>query len=194
MSHQYRIRNHDDEIHFLTFTIVDWVDVFTRVEYKQVIIESLKYCCEHKGLQIYAYCLMTNHLHLLASAKEDFKISDIVRDFKKFTNKKIVNLIETERESRREWILYRFEYNAKYNNRVEKYKVWQDGYHSIICDHAKIILQKLDYIHNNPVKAGIVTQPEHYTYSSAANYAGEEAVLDISLLDVSYFFANIYKQ
>ena len=85
MSHQYRIRNNDNDIHFLTFTIVDWVDVFTRLEYKQLIIDSLQYCCAHKGLEIYAYCLMTNHLHLLASAKENFKLPDIVRDFKKFT-------------------------------------------------------------------------------------------------------------
>jgi len=194
MSHQYRIRNNDEEIHFLTFSIVDWIDLFTRFEYKQLIVESLRYCCEHKGLEIYAYCLMTNHIHLLVSATAPAKLSDIVRDFKKHTNKQIIKFIETEPESRKDWILYRFQYHAKYSTRIEKYKVWQDGYHSIVCDYPAILLQKLDYIHNNPVKTGIVAMPEHYTYSSAGQYAGDEGVLKVTLLDVSYFFANINKR
>ena len=134
---------------------------------------------------------MTNHIHLLVSATPPAKLSDIVRDFKKHTNKQIIKFIETEQESRKDWILYRFQYHAKYNHRIEKYKVWKDGYHSIICDHPAILLQKLDYIHNNPVKAGIVGMPEHYIYSSAGNYAGEQGVLPVTLLDLSYFFANV---
>jgi len=76
-----------DAIHFITFTIVDWVDIFTRPAYKNLIIESLGYCQQQKGLELYGYCLMTNHLHLLASATEPAKLPDIVRDFKKHTNK-----------------------------------------------------------------------------------------------------------
>ena len=87
-------------------------------------------------------------------------------------------------------MLYRFEYNAKYNSRIQDYKVWQDGYNGIACDYAAILLQKLDYIHNNPVKAGIVALPEHYIYSSAADYCGEKGLIDISLLDTAFFVAN----
>ncbi|OCX51450.1 transposase [Mucilaginibacter sp. PPCGB 2223] len=181
MSDQYRVRNHE-AIHFLTFTIVDWIDIFTRPAYKNLIIESLAYCQQQKGLELYAYCLMTNHLHLLASATEPGKLSDIVRDFKKHTNKKIIQLIGEENESRRDWMLYRFEYHAKYNNRIQDYKVWQDGYHAIECSTNQIIDQKLNYIHQNPVRAQIVSEPEHYIYSSAIDYAGGKGLLDIILL------------
>jgi putative transposase len=190
MSHQYRVRNPED-IYFVTFTIVDWVDLFTRPAYKQLIIDSLIYCQQQKGLEVYAYCLMTNHLHLLVAAKQPAILPDIIRDFKKHTNKQIIKLVNLEHESRREWIIYRFQYNAKYNSRIQDYKVWQDGYHGIACDHPAILLQKLDYIHDNPVKAGIVALPEHYLYSSAANYLGENGVMDVLLLDVKFYVANV---
>ncbi|TSJ43945.1 transposase [Mucilaginibacter corticis] len=190
MSHQYRVRNSED-IFFVTFTIVDWVDIFTRPAYKQLIIDSLAYCQQHKRLELYAYCLMTNHLHLLVSAQQPVILSDIIRDFKKHTNKKIIQLIQTENESRRDWILYRFQYHAKYNNRIQDYKVWQDGYHGIACDRIEILVQKLNYIHDNPVTAGIVLEPEHYIYSSAANYAGEDGIIDVILLDLGFYVANV---
>ena len=181
MSDQYRIRNSED-VHFVTFTIVDWVDIFTRPVYKELIIESLKYCQQHKGLELYAFCLMTNHLHLLVAATPPINLSDIIRDFKKHTNKQIIKLIEQENESRREWILYRFAFHAKYKLRIKDYKVWKDGYHGIQCGSAEILMQKLDYIHNNPVRAGIVTEPQHYLYSSAANYAGNQGLVDVVLV------------
>ena len=88
-------------------------------------------------------------------------------------------------------MMYRFIYNGRYNNRITNYKVWQDGYHGIECDTGKILLQKLDYIHNNPVTAAIVEEPEHYIYSSATNYAGNKGVIDVILLDIAYYIANI---
>ncbi len=86
----------------LTFTIVDWIDVFSRKEYKIVIVDSLNYCIGHKGLEVFAWCLMSNHLHLVCRAIEPARISDIIRDFKKFTAKTILDKIETEPESRRD--------------------------------------------------------------------------------------------
>ena len=185
MSHQYRVRNLE-EIYFVTFTIVDWIDVFTRPIYKEVIINSLKYCRKEKGLKVYAYCLMTNHIHLLVSAEHPAYLPDIIRDFKKYTNKQIISLVKSENESRRDWMLYRFSYNAKYNSRIEDYKVWQDGYHGIECNYSGILLQKLHYTHNNPVRAEIVSEPEHYLYSSAIDYAGGKGLLDILLLDIDF--------
>jgi len=152
MSDKYQARK-PEEIYFVTFTIVDWVDIFTRPVYKQLIIDSLKYCQKHKGLKVYAYCLMTNHLHLLLSAEFSTKLSDIVRDFKKHTNKQIIKIVEQENESRKEWLLHRFNCNAKHIDRITDYKVWQDGYHAIECSSVKILEQKLNYIHQNPVRA-----------------------------------------
>jgi len=189
MSHQYRVRTPED-IYFVTFTIVDWVDVFTRPVYKQLIIDSLSYCQQQKGLDVHAYCLMSNHLHLLVSARALADLPGIVRDFKKYTNKQLIRLISEENESRRDWMLYRFKYNAKYNNRVQDYKVWQDGYHGIACTYSEILLQKLEYIHDNPVKAGIVAEPSHYLHSSAIDYEGGKGLIDIVLLDVSIYVDN----
>jgi REP element-mobilizing transposase RayT len=189
MSHQYRVRN-PEEIYFVTFTIADWIDIFTRPAYKQLIIESLTYCQQHKGLEIYAYCLMTNHLHLLVAAQRPAKLPDIIRDFKKHTNKQIICLIQQESESRRDRIMYRFIYHAKFNSRIKDYKVWQDGYHGIACDNPKILMQKLDYIHKNPVTAGVVAEPEHYLYSSAGNYSGQKGMIEVLLLDIGFYVAN----
>jgi putative transposase len=185
MSHQYRVRT-PDQIHFMTFTIVDWVDAFIRPVYKQIIIDSLKFAQANKGLNLHAWCLMTIHLHLLVSVDIPFLLSDFVRDFKKFTNKKIIAAIETENESRRDWMLYRFSYHAKYHARIEDYKVWQDGYHAIECDSSTLLAQKLDYIHENPVRAKIVALPEEYIYSSAINYMGKEGLLDIIKVDTNF--------
>lgn len=79
-------------LYFLTLTVVDWVDIFTRPVYKHIIVDSLKYCQAQKGLVVYAWCLMSNHLHLIATNQEGFHLSDILRDFKKFTSKQILHI------------------------------------------------------------------------------------------------------
>lgn len=169
----------------MTFTIVDWVDVFIRPAYKQIIVDSLKFAQANKGLNLHAWCLMTNHLHLILSVPP-FLLSDFVRDFKKFTNKRVIAAIEAENESRKDCMLYRFSYHAKYNARIENYKVWQNGYHAIECASSILLTQKLDYIHENPVRAEIVALPEEYIYSSAINYMGKEGILDIIKVDTNF--------
>ncbi|MFD2284584.1 transposase [Pedobacter petrophilus] len=184
MSHQYQA-NDPQGIYYLTLTIVDWVDIFTRQSYKDIIINSLKHCQSNKGLTLYAYCLMTNHIHLIAASGEDTKLFEIVRDFKKFTNKAIIEEIKSGNESRKTWLLNRFEYAGKYITRIENYKVWQDGYHAIQLITPDFTNQKLNYIHQNPVKAGIVSEPEHYYYSFASNYSNLGGPIEIELLDVN---------
>jgi REP element-mobilizing transposase RayT len=112
-------------IHFLTMTVVDWVDVFTRANHKMTIVDSLKHCQEHKGLEIYAWVLMSNHLHMIAAAADDSKnnLSDILRDFKKYTSKQIVKNIQEEPESRREWMLDRFEFAGRNDSKNQKLQV-----------------------------------------------------------------------
>lgn len=168
-------------IYFLTFTVVDWLNVFTRRSYKDTIVDSLNYCIAQKGLIVYNWCLMSNHLHLIASAKEDAKLSDIIRDFKKFTAKKIIEQIQQEGESRKEWLLKHFEYAGKYDKRIKQYKFWREDNHALYLHptETKIIDQKVDYIHNNPVVEGIVESPEEYLYSSAIDYAGEKGLVNI---------------
>jgi putative transposase len=173
--------NDQNATYFLTFTIVDWVDVFTRKEHKIVITDSLNYCIENKGLEVFAWCLMSNHLHLVCRAIENFRISDVIRDFKKFTAKKILENIEKEPESRKDWILHRFEFAGKFDKRVSKYRFWQDTNHAEQLESNEMIDQKINYTHDNPVRAMIVTKQENYLFSSAMDYLGEKGLVNVQL-------------
>ena len=169
--------------YFLTMTVVNWIDVFTRPVYKHIIVDALKYNQENKGLIIYAWCLMSNHLHLIAEADEKYNLSDILRDFKKFTSKAIVKEIgENPEESRKKWMLSEFEFVGRYKSNIKNYKFWQDGNEAKEIHSNAFLEQKLDYIHGNPVNAEIVENAEEYIYSSAKNYTGEQGLIDVILI------------
>ncbi|MGK0285229.1 MAG: REP element-mobilizing transposase RayT [Salibacteraceae bacterium] len=181
MSDKYKIRD-KDRAYFVTCTIVGWIDVFTRVNHKQLIIESLAYCQEHKGLTIFAYCIMPSHIHGIFRADGAYSLSDISRDFKTYTSKRLITLIKEEPESRREWMLAYFIESCRHLKRKQEYKVWQNGNHSEEIFSTKFLYQKLDYIHQNPVKDLIVEYPEDYLFSSARNYADKGGFLNIEVL------------
>jgi REP element-mobilizing transposase RayT len=181
MAEAYTVRD-QQAIHFVTFTIVDWIDVFTRKIYKDICINSLDFCRKNKGLKIYSYVIMSNHIHLIVQA-ENYHLSDIIRDFKKYTSKRIIETIETIAiESRKEWILSKFEYNAKKHMQKSKYQVWQRDSHAEELISTKFIEQKKNYIHQNPVRAGIVQYEYEYLYSSARNYAELSNELEIDFV------------
>ncbi len=165
-------------VYFMTLTVVDWVDIFTRPVYKNIVVDSLKHCQKNKGLEIFAWVLMTNHLHLVSRTKEGHHLTDFLRDFKKFTAKKIVESVKTINESRQEWIEHRFKYYIKFKEE-RNYQVWQEGNDAKELTNNYLLDQKIDYIHENPVRAGIVWEPEHYMHSSAIDYAGGKGLLDI---------------
>lgn len=165
---------------FLTLTVVGWVDVFTRKNHKQTLFNSLRYCQKEKGLELYAYCLMPSHLHIIAkAASKQNTLSEILRDLKKFTSKAIVQSIINGPESRREWMLSYFKKAAENLKNVKGYKFWQDGNHAEMIESNKFFDQKLNYIHNNPVDEQIVERPKDYLWSSARNYAGLSSYLEI---------------
>ena len=172
--------------YFLTFTVVGWVDLFTRKKCRQILIDSLKYCQINKGLILYSYIIMSNHMHLIAAAREETSgLSGIIRDFKRATSKEILIWIrDNPKERRRDWLDLVFKYHGKLNKNNNIHQVWKQNNKPMICMHPLFTLQKLNYIHNNPVKAGIVDHPEDYIYSSARNYAlRDDVVLDVTLLD-----------
>ncbi len=181
---RYRILDQHG-LNYLTCTVVGWIDLFTRAEYRDIVIKSLKFCCESKGLRIYAYVLMSNHLHLIAKANGKQNLSAILRDFKKFTANKILDIIENGNESRKEWLLHVFHYYARKNTNNRKYQVWTNDNHPIALVSPAVIWQKVGYVHNNPIRAKWVDSPEDYLYSSARNYASEnrECVLKVDLLE-----------
>ncbi len=158
--------------YFLTFTVVEWIDIFTRKDYKLVITDSLNYCIQNKGLECYAWVIMSNHVHLILRAEPPARISDIIRDFKKFTSKAIVEAIKSIGESRREWLLHKFAHHAHSTGRAEHFKVWTDDNHAVIMENKTMILQRLNYIHQNPVRQMIVANEADYIFSSAHDYIG----------------------
>jgi REP element-mobilizing transposase RayT len=182
MKEGYLIRD-QSKAHYLTATVVDWIDIFTRKIYRDCIIESLKYNIKYKKLIVFGYVIMSNHIHLIIQA-EDENLSDVLRDFKKFTSSSILKMIQSEPESRREWMLDRFKKATRSHCRNKNFQFWQYGNHAEEIFSKKFLWSKLDYIHFNPVKAGIVYKVQDYVYSSASNYILNKGLLDVTLVDV----------
>jgi len=139
------------------------------------MIDSLNYCIDKKGLNVYAYVIMSSHVHLIVSADENTSgLSDIIRDMRKHTAKELLSFtLNSKQESRKEWLKEVYEYHGKYQKGSNN-KIWKRGFHPILLEHPKFTSQKIQYIHNNPVTAGIVSQPEHYLNSSAGDYLGQQ--------------------
>jgi REP element-mobilizing transposase RayT len=170
--------------YFLTFNTVDWVDIFIRPVYKQIIVHSLNHFIAQKGLNVYAWCLMTNHLHLLAQAKENCVIAGIEKEFKSFTTKKILQDIGTEPEARKIWMIERFENFSNVLGFLKKFHIWQTCSNPVFIDlHEKeILLGYVEYIHANPTRDRVVDSAPDYLYSSARDYAGMEGLVHITKL------------
>jgi len=181
MSDKYRARD-VNAAYFVTLTTVGWVDIFTRLNQKLAIVESLRYCQQHKELVIFAWCLMPSHLHLLCRAEGKGGLPDFLRDFKTHTSKQAVRLIMEEPESRREWLRPYLQQACAHLARNQQYKVWQDGNHAEEVFSNKFIYEKLAYIHNNPVTEMVVEHPEAYRFSSAPNYADQVGLLDVVVI------------
>lgn len=173
-------------MYFITITVVGWVDLFTRKECKDILMDSLKFCVINKGLVLYAYVIMSSHLHLIVRANEGSDgLSAIIRDFKKFTSRNLIKwILDNPLESRRDWLKIVFEYHAKFNSNNQHFQVWQRDNHPEILLHPKFTEQKFNYIHANPVVAGIVNLEEEYIYSSARNYMGrKDFVVEVEVID-----------
>ena len=170
--------------YFLTFNTVDCVDIFIRPVYKQIVVHSLNYFIEHKGLNVYAWCLMTNHLHLLAQAKENCVIADIEKEYRLFTTKKIVEDIDTEPAVRKKWLIEHFEIFGNVFGRLKKFNVWQTCSNPVFIDLNKreMLIEHIEHIHDNPVRDRIVDSAPDYLYSSARDYAGMKGLVRITKL------------
>jgi putative transposase len=182
MSTKYKF-NDQDQLYFVSFAIVNWIDLFIRNEYKDIVTDSWKYCQTNKGLEIYAWCIMTSHIHMIVGTHGE-KLENIMRDMKKHTSAELKRAIkEHPGESRKEWMLWMMERAGKKNSQNSNFQLWQQDNHPIELFDNKILHQKLDYIHYNPVVARIVEKPEDYLYSSARNYCGLPGLIDIILVE-----------
>ena len=184
MSRKYKIRD-QEKLYFVTFTIVEWIDLFSRQVYRDIFLESLKYCQAHKGLDLCAYCVMSSHIHLIVGRNGEHMIEDIIRDVKKFTSVQIIKTVkEFQEESRRSFLLYHFSKAGNSNPNNTFYQVWQQHNHPIELNTQDKVSRCLNYIHRNPVEAGIVLSPEEFLNSSAKNYAGHpDLLIDVILIE-----------
>ncbi len=187
MSTGYQIDNQEG-FYFLTFQVVHWVHIFSRKIYRDLVIKSLDYCRKNKGLQIWAYVIMTNHIHAIMSAKDN-NLSNLVRDFKRYTATHILKEIQNISESRRDWMTKRFEFAARSHRRNSEMQFWTHENHARELVSMEFLCQKLAYIHENPIRAGWVENAEDWIYSSERNYIGKDSILEIDLLDLG----NDYK-
>ena len=158
MADSYRIKN-QEATYFLTCQVVGWVDIFSRKIYRDIVIESLDYCIKQKGLLVYAYVIMTSHVHIIMRS-ESGRLSDTLRDFKRFTSNKVLKEVEENGyESRKEWLNLVFEYHARYNKRVNTKQFWTHENHAVELSSNAMLDSRIDYIHNNPVRAGLGGSP-----------------------------------
>ena len=154
-----------DRAYFVTSTIVAWLPVFTKAARCDILIEALEYCRTHKALRICAWVILDNHFHAILAAPG---LPRVMADFKRHTARRIIELLETERC---EWLLNQLRYFRAAHKSENEYQLWQEGFHPQAIMSDEMMVQKREYLHQNPVKRGLVAMPEHWRYSSAHEWA-----------------------
>lgn len=181
MSRKYKFKN-PAGVYFISFATVYWIDIFVREQYFAALTDSLEYCRKNKGLELFAFCILPSHVHLIFRDKNN-EPGKLLKELKAFTSKKLQELIEENpQESRKEWLVWMMERAGRKNSNIKYRQLWQQHNKPIELWSSDVIEQKLDYIHNNPVEAGFVTEPSHWKYSSAKNFADERGVIEIDEL------------
>ena len=159
--------------HFLTCTILNWLPIFTRKESVQIIVDSLKYLQKEENLKLYAYVILENHLHLVAQSDD---IGRSMKHFKSFTAKALLKLLQKENA---QTLLEQFKFYKKAHKTDRTYQIWQEGYQPKLIQTDAIMIAKIKYIHQNPVKRGYVDEAKHWRYSSARDYEDKQGLIEV---------------
>ncbi len=181
MSRKYKFSD-NDKLYFISYSIVHWVDLFVRKEYQDVIIDSWRYCQKHKGLEIYAWCIMPSHIHMIIGSHQR-ELAKIVGEMKSYTSRKLrKEILQHPQESRREWILWLMEKAGMENSNNGEWQLWQQNNNPIEITDLEMFHRVMDYIHKNPVKAGLVENEEDYRLSSARDFYGKKGLIELSFV------------
>ena len=172
-----------DTCHLITLNVVDWIDLFTTLAYRKIITDALNHFVKRQGLTIYAWCLMTNQLHLLIKASDGYGIALFERDFKKLTTSEIIKAID-HTDLRQDWMMEHFEKFSISLRKLEKYIIWQNCCSPLYLDSRQpnLLQEKIAQVHEKPVSALIVEVPGHYLYSSARDYTGIRGLVNVTVL------------
>ena len=164
-----------DKPHFMTVTVLHWIPVFTRPETVSILLDSLRHLMS-QGMKVHAYVILENHLHLLAQSPE---LDKDVAKFKSYTAQQLIKWL-TERKAKT--VLDQLVFYKKAHKDDRAYQFWQEGVHPELIQDEVMMRQKVEYIHQNPVKRGYVDRAEHWRYSSGRNYLGMEGLLEVERL------------
>ena len=167
---RYKIINNQAP-HFVTFTVLHWIPIFTNPQTIEILFDIMRFL-KKETLKINAFVILENHAHFILQS--DNLSKDIMR-FKSYSATQIIKLLQQENIKT---ILKQLAFYKKAHKKQTTYQFWQEGCHPEIISSAKIMRQKIEYIHHNPVKRGYVDLAEHWRYSSARNYLGGEVVFD----------------
>lgn len=159
--------------HFLTCTVVKWSPLFIDPNLIEILYASLRFMQKHNRLTIYAYVIMDTHLHLVAASAN---LSKEIANYKSFTARRIIDTLEEKKEKK---LLEQLAQAKALHKKDRQFQVWQEGSHPQLLQNEAMMRQKIEYIHNNPVKRGLVDEQVQWVYSSAANYAGLPGLLDV---------------
>ena len=164
-------------VYFITSTIVQFIPVFTSEKYFQIILDSFNFCRNEKDLKIHAYVIMDNHFHAVVSSKN---LSNKIQSMKRHTAKEILNQLKKDNK---DWLISLFQNYKKQYKKNSDHQIWQEGVHPQLIENINVLEQKVNYIHNNPVKRGLVRNPEDWVYSSATNFSGINSIFNVDEID-----------
>ncbi|MEQ8414437.1 MAG: transposase [Imperialibacter sp.] len=185
MSRNYKIAE-SGYPYFVTYTVIEWIDLFIRNVYREVFLDSVRYCQQEKGLVVYAWVIMPSHIHMILGSNGKMPLEGIIRDNKSFVSREIRKLLESSEESfesRKSWMYHMMQSAGIRNPNNNDFQLWMQHNQPIELNTNYLMDQKLNYIHNNPVEAGFVSNPEDWLYGSAIDYAGGKGFLDIEFLE-----------
>jgi putative transposase len=185
MSKKYKFSD-KQAVYFVTATVVDWIDVFTRNIYRDILLNSFRFCQLNQGLQVHAWVLMPNHFHMICSFINNSNPGLVIKNIKSFTAIKLIDaIINNQQESRKQWMLDLFEQNGKANKSNYRFQFWKHENHPVLLNNEKMYVQRLNYLHENPVRAGFVTGPQDWLYGSGIDYytTNGKGLLELVRLD-----------
>ncbi len=154
-------------------TIVEWIPLFMNPNIVSILYESLRFDMSKRQVILYAYVVMENHLHLIASAPE---LSKTMKEFKSFTDRSIIDFLKEQKSN---YFLEKLKWAKLPYKTQSDYQVWQEGNHPQKIYGEEMMRQKIEYIHNNPVRRGYVDKPKYCRYSSACNYEGLDGLIEV---------------
>jgi len=152
---------------------LNWIPLFTRKESVEILLDSFKCLQEKDNFKLYAYVILENHIHILAQSDD---IGKSMAKFKIHTAKSLIKLLQKENVKT---ILEQLIFNKKAHKSDREYQLWQEGIQPKLMQSDAMMISKIKYIHDNPVKGGYLDEAKHWRYSSARDYEGEDGLLEI---------------